>query len=106
MTLEQVTVECYTYQTQTIPTCEGRILNLGLDGMKLELEEATDIGLDDEILLTFILPDGTRFTKKHGRVIWQARGSDVVFGIYFADQPPDDVAHLQGYLSVRESSRS
>jgi len=105
-TLEQVTVECYTYETQTIPTCEGRILNLGVDGMKLEMDEAVEVSMDDEVFLSFVLPDGSRFTKKKARVIWQARGSDTIFGLYFAGQPPDDVTQLQGYLTPRGSSRS
>jgi hypothetical protein len=106
LTLDQVTVECYTYQTQTIPTCEGRILNLGMDGMKLEIDEPADIQMDDEMLLTFILPDGSRFTKKRARVVWQARGSETVFGVYFPAQPSDDVAHLQSYLSLQGPSKS
>jgi len=106
MTLSQVTVECYTYQTQTIPTCEGRILNLGLDGMKLEIDEPADIQLDDEMLLTFILPDGSRFTKKRARVVWQAHGSDTIFGVYFPTQSSDDAAQLQGYLAARGPSKS
>ena len=104
ITLSQVTVECYTYEAQTIPTCEGRILDLGLEGMKIELDEPTDLRLDDEMLLTFILPDGTRFTKKRSRIVWQARGSDVVFGVYFPKQTPEDAARLKDYLSVREST--
>ena len=106
MALDQVTVECYTYQTQTIPTCEGHIINLGLEGMKFEIDEPADIQLDDEVLLTFILPDGNRFTKKRARIVWQARGSETIYGAYFPSQSPEDLAHIQAYLSVRESSKT
>ena len=104
--LDQVTIECYTYQTQTIPTCEGHIINLGLEGMKFEIDEPADIQLDDEVLLTFILPDGARFSKKRSRVVWQARGSETIYGVYFPAQPPEDLTRLQTYLSIRESSKN
>ena len=105
ISLGDVVVQCFSYETQTIPTCEGRIMNLGSEGMKLETEEAANLALDDDIFLSFILPDASRFIKKKARVIWQAKGSQTIFGLYFPDQVPEEFRRLKSFLALRNPAR-